>query len=339
MNSRDLRSQVGNAAASSTITAWWPMLLLPLLSGGCVGLTTDGTPARTVMASDRVELPVVTGGLRPDMMLVYAKINGAGPYQFLIDTGATSAMLSPELCRTLQLRRSQHSKFLLKDAGQRAEERPSTNVARLEVGGFVVENFSAAMLDTTSGNHLRKLLGPEWGGVLGMNVFADVLIELDFATHQAFVARYGTLALPKTGWVQYESDLSIPLIEIQIAGRTIKAMLDTGSGSTLDVPVVTEWPLAFPPVSGVRGIHAFGVHERKFSQLEGEVRFGPVTLRNPPIFDGLARAHVGTHALDEWKLVIDQRKKRIWLLGGEKTITWKPISSDDIRRLQENLPP
>ncbi|MEO5959780.1 MAG: hypothetical protein ABIR80_11725, partial [Opitutaceae bacterium] len=51
--------------------------------GGCVTVATFN-PQQTILAADRVELPTLKGA---GPLSIEAKINGVGPFRFVVDTG------------------------------------------------------------------------------------------------------------------------------------------------------------------------------------------------------------------------------------------------------------
>jgi predicted aspartyl protease len=60
--------------------------------------------SRAAAAQDKQTKEVVSFRLRDGyLMVVEAKVNGAGPFRFLVDTGTTLTVVDPDLARQLQV--------------------------------------------------------------------------------------------------------------------------------------------------------------------------------------------------------------------------------------------
>src|SRR5579871_3229776 len=72
-----------------------------LLLGGCVALPSPfhhapPRPGRTTLGAPLVVAPAQTLG---SLLIVEARLDRAGPYHFLVDTGSTVTYVSPELAK------------------------------------------------------------------------------------------------------------------------------------------------------------------------------------------------------------------------------------------------
>lgn len=135
-------------------------LLLHLL------LFLPGVPASAVLPEQTVyHIPYrVTA---TNHLLLRAKLNGQGPYNFILDTGAPALFIPTDVARKLGIQA---------DAGKWG------TVRRLEIeGGAVIENIKARVEDPFQMQSMNQmaLAGTHIDGVIGYNVLARFRIEID----------------------------------------------------------------------------------------------------------------------------------------------------------------
>lgn len=100
-------------------------------------------------------------------LLVRARLDGKGPFNFILDTGAPALFVAPEAA---------------KKAGLKADEEGWATVKRLEIeGGAVVEQQEARIQEPPqlTGMNLVGLPGARLDGVLGYNLIARFRMEID----------------------------------------------------------------------------------------------------------------------------------------------------------------
>ena len=119
-------------------------------------------------------------------LLVRAKLNGKGPFNFIIDTGAPAFFLAEDAARKV---------------GITAGEGGWATVDRLEIeGGAVVEKVQARTeeLFQIKGMNNMGLAGVRMDGVFGYNVLARFRIEIDLTRPTMTWTRlpYDPLPLP-----------------------------------------------------------------------------------------------------------------------------------------------
>jgi hypothetical protein len=101
-------------------------------------------------------------------VLVRARINGKGPYHFLVDTGAPALFVSTAVCKKL---------------GVEPDRTGWGTFDRLEIeGGVVIEKAEGKIADPfqLEGMNRMGLAGAELHGVIGYNILARYKIQLDF---------------------------------------------------------------------------------------------------------------------------------------------------------------
>lgn len=149
-------------------------------------------------------------------------VNGAGPFPFIVDTGANRSVVSSQLALALGMTRQGvgevHSIDGVRDA-------PLARVGALSSGAAALDNVELPLLDG------EVLAGQR--GFLGVDSFASQRLELDFEHH---CARIVDAAAPAPDWIaahgrlQYGSSF---VLDGSIGGVAIIILLDTGSNVTL----------------------------------------------------------------------------------------------------------
>ncbi len=104
----------------------------------------------------------------PKHILVRAKINGKGPYNFILDTGAPALFVATDLCGKL---------------GVKADKNSWGVFDRFEIEGGVVLTKVKGRVETPfqlEGMNGMGLAGAELHGIIGYNVLARYRMEIDF---------------------------------------------------------------------------------------------------------------------------------------------------------------
>jgi hypothetical protein len=104
----------------------------------------------------------------PKHVMVRAKINGKGPYNFILDTGAPALFVATDLCAKLGIRPDRNS---------------WGTFDRFEIEGGVVLTRVKGRVETPfqlEGMNGMGLAGAELHGIIGYNVLARYRMEIDF---------------------------------------------------------------------------------------------------------------------------------------------------------------
>jgi predicted aspartyl protease len=269
-------------------------------------------PARPVaLSSERVSAPMELEGARP---VVAVTINGRGPYRFILDTGAHGSVVSKSLADELGLPVSGESE-LRSPAGGSGVVAKVVTIDRLAIGGASASGVVAASMDFAS-----MFPSPEAPrGILSPSVFPGVLLTLDYPKQEVVVQR-GELPAPDGSEVFEDvSEDGLPMIPLTVAGRSVKAHVDTGSPGGISLPkaMAADLPLASPLVEK----HRARTVDKEFvimgAPLKGELKLGRYTLENPDLaFTDLPVANVGSDFLRRYAVTLDVRNHRVRLEEG-----------------------
>jgi hypothetical protein len=172
-----------------------------LLAVAPLGQAEDPKPARAAKAgAETVLVPYRLTATQH--VLVRAKINGKGPFNFIVDTGAPALFVAKQAAER---------------AGVTADSRGRATFDRFEVEGGVVFAKALGRVDDlfqVEGMNGMGLAGVELHGVIGYNLLARYRVEYDFTR-------------PKLAWTRL--DYEPPAIGA-IGGKSAPAGLDVIGG-------------------------------------------------------------------------------------------------------------
>lgn len=156
-------------------------------------------------------------------MLAPVQINGAGPYQFLIDTGANVSCVSRELAQRLALTPTDPAPVHTA-VGMRL--RPSVIIDRLDVGARSRKRVRTPTLPA---------LGPNIDGVLGVDWLGGQRLALDFKGKSLEITRSrDEPPLENRVIVPARRRLGqLTIVDADLSGHRINAMIDSGSQATI----------------------------------------------------------------------------------------------------------
>jgi predicted aspartyl protease len=160
-------------------------------------------------------------------VMTHVKINGKGPFRFVIDTGASRSTLAPHLAKALNLQQAVGRNVMLNGVTGVAEV-PTVAVDSIEIGAlkFVDQNLPV-IFTSIMGNA---------DGILGVAGFHDQRIDVDFKRDRVTVLE-STGRRPHFSMVTaraHRNTTGLMILDVRV-GRRIKAkaVIDTGAERTL----------------------------------------------------------------------------------------------------------
>ena len=241
--------------------------------GLLVLITAQG--ARVVRAEGEVRLRLL-GGRLP---VVAVRINDEGPFDFLLDTGTNSTLLTPELAARLRLRPADRV-MLVTVAGER--DVPRALLRKVEVGGSAAADVEALV----SGLEPLRRLDPRVCGVLGQNFLGRFNYTLDYEG-RAVSFEGGDGGGPPRGvrvpFALEEGKLIVAAFSGPPAPRALRLVLDAAAGGL----VIFDDPQGGLALAlGARGVSLLlteaGSGEALAARL-GSLRVGDRRLEDVPV--------------------------------------------------------
>lgn len=248
--------------------------------------------------ADGASVPMLDFGGRP---VVEVRINGKGPFPFILDTGASRTVVDFGLSDELSLPRSASD----------------TTIKQLQVGEVSLGDLSvrAGPISTMLGGTNPPR------GVLSALSFPGYLLTFDYPGKR-IALRKGALKTSDGKTVfSYGADEELPTVPVKVAGRDIQVHLDTGAPFSLSLPTKykDEVPLAGPLEEG----HKARSHSGEFpvfkGTLAGEIEIGDHKLLSRDILftdvvphpGATPRGQMGYAALRHFAVTLDSSNRRI----------------------------
>jgi hypothetical protein len=299
---------------------------------GCTSLRwrPDQPPKQTILGAERVELPAtfINGFACVDL-----QINGKGPYRFIVDTGVEGMGVSTRVSGEAGLVFSRKHTFDVHGAGGHRENLPIATVDQIDCPHFSLRGVNVVIMGSEIEDAFAKLGIVNFGGFLGMLPMSDVLLEIDYPRQTVSVAQLasGTPA-PEPGIPYWGIVPFVTITTPSTKHATVTAMIDTGSIYGISLNDIASYPTHAGLTKEDNYTMGIGGYWRSLSgQLAGDIGLGSMIWHDPLITDSKVHSLIGGNALTGWKLVIDQKKKMLWLLGDQKitTLTWRgPLEPD-----------
>ncbi len=211
-------------------------------------------------------------------MTVPVMINGQGPFQFIVDTGATRSVVSQELAAKLALTPDKSVRLNSMSGTDRVQ---TVKLARVQVSNKIVDNIIAPALP-------QRFLGAD--GVLGLDCLGDTRVVLDFRAQTMTVAQSSKEAEPAdepgTIVVSAKSRFGqLILVDADTQGEKIFVVLDTGAQNTVGnarLRALLE-KLRVKPVQPIQMVSVTGgIVMADYTQISA-MRVGGVRITNAPM--------------------------------------------------------
>lgn len=247
-----------------------------------------------------VPFRVVDGRIYVDVM-----VNNKGPFAFAIDTGASGLGRSDaSLTKALALPITQSG---LSSDGVATASVDMTRFESLEIGGFRRDNLEVITRDYSS----RLSSEAAISGIIGRDFFADGVLIIDYPARTLSFSHSLELPSGDAQVVTYERPFRIP---VSVGNIETQGQMDTGANVEFVMPKSLFDKVAAGP------LHAAGDATLTNSSLEtqtalvpGPFRFGGADISNVKVrvSERFPELLVGARVLQNHKILIDQRSKRI----------------------------
>jgi Aspartyl protease len=267
-------------------------------------------PSSIEVPRDGVTVPMLDMGGRP---VVELKINGKGPYRFILDTGAVTTVVSDELSRELSLTPPAGVQVASGGGGTA----PAIVVIHdLRIGDATLEGLIAAAMPL--GGLLNGEDAPR--GILSAASFPGCLLTYDYPGKRILIKRGALEAADSRTIFQYNEDQVLPTVPVRIAGHDTQVHLDTGSpfGLVLPVKFLAELPLASQPREAAIVRTGEGEFPVSTARVDGTMELGKykldlgeVRFSNARPGPGLSIGNLGYEVLRHFVVALDSQNRRI----------------------------
>ncbi len=268
--------------------------------GGHGGGAMAAPPPEEVVVPDKgVTLPMLDFDGRA---VVEVKINGKGPYRFILGTTANLTLIDSGLQKELGLPLAEGVM-----AGPSGGNAPTiVTVGELRMGDVAVRGFMGAVMPVAS---VWSTGGPNPPrGIVSANLFSGYLLTYDYPKKRVSIQKG---ELPKDDSITtFSYSESRPTVPLRIGGKTIRVQMDTGSGAGLMLAskFEKEVPLAAPPQGAGKTRTTTGEFPVTKGTLSAPIELGKYKLGPEVSFSdsrGQVSGTVGNSILRDFVVTID----------------------------------
>jgi hypothetical protein len=297
------------------------------LAPGCASIRSAiSRPGSTRLAEPLVVLPAERHG---NLLLLEVKWDRSGPYRFLIDTGSSTTLVSPDFAKRYGQKSTQPAAtpdVIVSNARGNARPLPSTTIRRIELGDARFDEVPAVILDCEP---ISLALGVRVDGILGFPFFRETVLTLDYPASQVRLARQ-TASHERPGTtISFNNLRKVPTIPIRVGDASPLVLIDSGSDGPLSLnPVGLALNFAVSPRPGGLVSTLTGDEPRTFARLAGSVRMGDLTLDRPvtQLTGGLSA--IGGGVLQNFTVTFDQAHNEVtFLRDAAGAVTMAPLRS------------
>ena len=319
------RASPGFIAAALQNRVGWPLrglmrswilvsLGLALSSSGAAGTLSEAAPFFTRIG-DTVAVPAEISG---HTMFVHVMVNGHGPFLVMVDTGCSVTLVSPELAEAVgALAPEQGVDLAVAQNGfGDATTLVQAMLESVDLGGVHFEGVPAVVsesIETLSVIHGRRV-----DGALGFALFEDLFLSLDIPRHRLLLGSRWPAAIPKPRTaLPLVEHANVPFVQVQIQGRPVELMVDTGSNQALQISGALasslRWTVAprAGPLVAVLGESG----REQIGRLAGDLTLGDIRQVEPTAVVSTGEPSLGLRSLGEFCVVFHPAENLMWLCG------------------------
>jgi predicted aspartyl protease len=253
-----------------------------------------------------------------DLIVVNAKINGKGPFRFLLDTGASIHLMTPSVAQSLGLR--VEGEGTVDTGGTKGLASGLVQVGEVGIGDFTLRKQTFAVAQLPAAYPAQ--------GFIGAQLFKSFVVRIDFSRSQL------TLSVPARTKYQDNGVMLrlalhqglVPQLTAQVDGITGSFKLDTGYNGALALfgKFIDEHHLVnkYNPRGSGTGTRTLTeeTSDVPVAQIK-ELQLGDLKMRDintmfslrPDGSNSVFAGAIGTGILKQFIVVIDYRKGRLIL--------------------------
>jgi hypothetical protein len=282
-----------------------------LLLCGCLGVQRSAPkPGLTDIGSKPVTLP---GHLIGNVLVVEDKWDKFGPYHFVVDTGSSVTLVSPDLARryiATEPRPEDEPQVRVRSSGGGYALLDAVTLKKFQLGAARFEFVPALVYDCAA---LTAQFGVRIDGILGFPLFRNAVLTLDYPNERIILrSKIPDEGLPGEA-ILFNNVDKTPLIPIRLGDREFAALIDSGSGAALGInPAGLAPKFAFGPVEGPIVATLAGDRPSRVGRLAGVLRFGSFDIQQPiaELTDELSS--IGGGILSHFTVTFDQRHNEVF---------------------------
>jgi predicted aspartyl protease len=275
--------------------------------------------AKTLDAATHVKLHKTSSS----HIVVKVKLNGQGPFKFLIDTGASHSVISERLAKKLNLKPIHVMKFKRSDTIFKA------NVYRFDtinLGDAQINQYDMVVYPEPSFiSYLKTYFKEDIDGIFGFGAFYHYLWTLNLSKKEMSLVN-GQLNAKEKDVLKFAQPEKIPLVTVDFKdnkkqSKRLNFVIDTGSNEEFTLPPgVLNLPFKKMSTKTIKSGTHFGEFTAKKDKIHADVYWGSKIIKNPTVvynkamYDAnLPFGLMGILALEKTRITFDQKQNLLQL--------------------------
>lgn len=290
---------------------------LALLLGGCVHFKREAPrPGRTKLDAPLVIVPAATVG---NYLIVETKWDKHGPYHFLVDTGSSTTLVTPELAARYPAKNQPPEatpRIRVRSANGGTTLLAPTTLRRLELGDARFEDVRAVIFDC---KELSAHLGLKLDGILGFPLFRETVLTLDYPRSRLLLTPRTAEALRPGVTIPFNNEHRTPLIPLQLGDQSITALIDSGSDAPLSLNLSgLAANFATLPRPGVAVGTLTGDHLQHIGRWRTPLLIGDYRVDHPIVDVTDDLTSIGAELLKYFTVTFDQEHNEVTFYRAER---------------------
>ncbi|GAB5562778.1 MAG: hypothetical protein SynsKO_44250 [Synoicihabitans sp.] len=268
-----------------------------------MGVVAETSPQIPTSAEFPMKL---IGGL----VVVQADDEG-GPWNFLIDTGSSATLVSPEFAIRRRSRRANPSAptVWLRDATGQAVPVDSVLLDKVDFGPAHFSNVRALVFDCRV---ISDHLGIKIDGVLGFNLFADARLTLDYPGRRIVMSELDDQKPLRGCVIPFTVQNGVPLITVNLGSEPVLALIDSGSDGSMSLdPAGMELNFLEPPRQGTMIGTLHGNHRQILGRLADTLHISEFQVETPVVDLSGNLTSLGGEILQNFEVTFDQSSREV----------------------------
>lgn len=269
---------------------------------------------------ESVEVP-----LKETFGFVYADVmlNGQGPFRFLIDTGADASLISYELVKKLNLVPVESRDRVFETSQKKATINTALYLINDITLGSATLRHVPFIASNTASDDFQLLQGLEIQGVIGTNIFHDVILTLDLPKSRLVLNTHESFKDMKKGIHELNNDYYLPVVKTKVM-RKEKAseyqfLVDSGYSGYVKMPICFNYKDRKSKENSIITYDVFNQAETGFlAELDGDFMIGDKKIESPIVRYAIGDCEIqqrwgliGTRFLRYQSVSVDQKNRRV----------------------------
>ncbi|MDR1009522.1 MAG: aspartyl protease family protein [Opitutaceae bacterium] len=285
-----------------------------LFSAGCSGVQQqlmrfykrESRPGHT-----RISEPVtfVPARVEANYFIVEVKWDKHGPWRFIVDTGSSVTLLSPEYVRRYPAGKKDGDSaraINVRSATGGVQKLPPANARIIKLGDALFYNVPVLVYDCAE---LSAHFGMKIDGVIGFPLFRDTVFSLDYPNGRLIISRRSAVVSVPGTVVRFNNEIRAPIIPVSIGGETFTVLIDSGSDGALVLnPLGLKPRFEQEPRTGATVGTLLGDRVQEIGRLSTPLRIGDGAMIDKPVVDITDQlSAIGGEILKNYCLVFDSK--------------------------------